>query len=203
MVQTQQDRLAGRRHTCVPRRVHFITDTDCGYTLEQIRQAPGSGILYAELHQRPTDETLLRSLPAIAIMRTADELPAVGRSFRPEILNDAVRGTAVLHTGRVEIVWEDPPSGFVDDAVRRQMDALLCGGMPASDCDGLKRTLAAVVAEAAAHVERGRSTGHEERLDWADAIDDDLAGVPPQWVEDLATARQVLVEIDAARAGDD
>ncbi len=108
MIQAQQDRMAGRRHRPMPRRVHFITDADRGYTLEQIRSAPGSAIVYGELHQRPTDERLQRSLPAIAIMRTADELPVVGRSFSPEILNDAVRGTAVLHTGRVEIVWEDP-----------------------------------------------------------------------------------------------
>jgi hypothetical protein len=203
MVEAQQDRLAGCRDARVPRRVHFITDADCGYTLAPLRRAPGSGILYAELHQRPTDEQRQRSLPAIAIMRTADELPAAGRSFSPEIVSDAIRGTAVLHTGRVEIVWEDPPSHLVDESVRRQMDALLCGTLPASDRDHLKETLTPVVAEAAARIEHGRTPDHEEGPDWAGAVDDDLAGVPPLWIEDLAAARQVLVEIAAARAGDD
>ena len=172
----------GRRHTCAPRRVHFITDADCGYTLEQIRTAPGSSILCAELHQRPTDERRQRTLPAIAIMRSADELPAVGRSFSPEILSDAIRGTAVLHTGCVEIVWEDPP---------------------ALDRGGLRENLAAVMAEAAAHVGQVRSPGGEEVPGGDDATDDEIAGVPPQWVEDLAAARRVLVEIAAGRAGDD
>jgi hypothetical protein len=172
MTQAQQHSLAGRRQSRVPRRVHFITDSDCGYTLEQIRTAPGSGILYAELHQRPTDEQRQRSLPAIAIMRTADELPAIGRSFSPEILSEAIRGTAILGTGRVEIVWEEPPSRLIDEA------------------------------EAAARVERSPRPTRGEGPGWGDAIDDDLAGVPPQWVDDLATARQVLVEIDAAHAAD-
>jgi len=135
-------------------------------------------------------------------MRTADELPVIGRSFSPEIVNEAIRGTAVLHTGRVEIVWEEPPSRLVDEAVRQQMDALLSGSTSASDCGCLKETLAAVVAEAAAHVERSRRQTRGEGPGWGDAVDDDLAGGPPQWIEDLATARQVLLEIDAAHATD-
>ena len=79
------------------------------------------------------------------------------------------------------------------------MDALLSGRASASDCGGLKETLAAVVAEAAAHLGQAVAGG-EEVPGGDDAMDDEIAGVPPQWVEDLAAARRVLVEIAAGRA---
>ena len=101
--------------SAVPRRVHFITDSDRGYTLEQIRTVRGSDIIYGELHERPTDEQPHRLLPAIAIMRTVDDLPTVGRPFSPEIVTDITRGTTVLRTGLVEIVSED-------DAAPRERD---------------------------------------------------------------------------------
>lgn len=97
----------------MPLRVHFITDSDRGYTLEGLRSVRGSDIIYGELHERPTDERPQRLLPAIAIMRTADDLPTVGRPFSPEIVSDLTRGTTVLRTGRVEIVTEE-------DAAREQ-----------------------------------------------------------------------------------
>ena len=91
----------------VPRRVHFITDADRGYTLARIRTIPGSGIIYSELYERPTDEKPQPILPAVAIMRTPDDLPTVGRQFSPEIVTDRTRGTCVLRTGLVEIVTEE------------------------------------------------------------------------------------------------
>ena len=95
------------RDRSLPVRVHFITDSDRGYTLEGLRSVRGSDIIYGELHERPTDERPQRLLPALAIMRTADDLPTVGRPFSPEIVADLTRGTTVLRTGRVEIVTED------------------------------------------------------------------------------------------------
>ena len=91
----------------LPRRVHFITDADRGYTLKRIRTVAGSGIIYGELHERPTDERPQPLLPAVAIMRTPDDLPTVGRPFSPEIVTDMTRGTTVLRTGLVEIVSDD------------------------------------------------------------------------------------------------
>ena len=91
----------------LPRRVHFITDADRGYTLKRIRTLAGSGIIYGELHERPTDEQPQPLLPAVAIMRTPDDLPTVGRPFSPEIVTDMARGTTVLRTGLVEIVTEE------------------------------------------------------------------------------------------------
>jgi hypothetical protein len=182
-----------------PQRVHFITDSDCGYTLNQIRFAPGGGILYGELHQRPTDEHLHRALPAIAIVRTPEELPTVGLRFSPEILTDVSRGTAVLHTGRVEIVSEEPPSRLMSELLRRDVDALLSGRIASSDCAGLRESLEAAVSAAAARIERGGAAGRACRPDWTCLVDDDLAGVPRQWIEDLASARQALAELDAIR----
>jgi hypothetical protein len=95
------------RDQAMPLRMHFITDSDRGYTLSGIRSVRGSDIIYAELHERPTDERPQRVLPAIAIMRTADDLPTVGRPFSPEIVTDLTRGTTVLRTGRVEVVTEE------------------------------------------------------------------------------------------------
>jgi len=95
------------REYSMPLRVHFITDSDRGYTLSGLRSVRGSDIIYGELHERPTDERPQRVLPAIAIMRTADDLPTVGRPFSPEIVTDLTRGTTVLRTGRVEIVTEE------------------------------------------------------------------------------------------------
>ena len=197
MTQTGQDRLAERRLRGVPRRIHFITDADCGYTLDQIRAVPGSHILYAELHQRPTDDHRQRSLPAIAVMRSADELPTVGRAFSPEILTAAIRGTAALSTGRVEIVWEEPPSRLLDEGLRQRVDALLSGRSSPSDCIDLRATLATAVSTLAPHVEWRRRQG-PGRPDWETLVDDDLAGVPAEWIEDLAAARQALDELDAA-----
>jgi hypothetical protein len=97
----------GMPRSALPRRVHFITDSDRGFTLEQIRTVRGGDIIYGELHERPTDEQPHRLLPGIAIMRSADELPTVGRPFNPEIVTDITRGTTVLRTGLVEIVSED------------------------------------------------------------------------------------------------
>jgi len=95
------------REYSMPLRVHFITDSDRGYTLSGLRSVRGSDIIYGELHERPTDERPQRVLPAIAIMRTADDLPTVGRPFSPEIVTDLTRGTTVLRTGCVEIVTEE------------------------------------------------------------------------------------------------
>ena len=95
------------RDRAMPLQVHFITDSDRGYTLSGIRSVRGSDIVYGELHERPTDERPQRVLPAIAIMRTADDLPTVGRPFSPEIVTDLTRGTTILRTGRVEIVTEE------------------------------------------------------------------------------------------------
>jgi hypothetical protein len=182
-----------------PQRVHFITDSDCGYTLKQIRFVPGGGTLYGELHQRPTDERLHRALPAIAIVRTPEELPTVGLSFSPEILTDVSRGTAVLHTGRVEIVSEEPPSRLLSKQLQRDVDALLSGRIAPSDCVGLRESLETVVSAAAARIERRGEGGRACRPDWTCLVDEDLAGVPRQWIEDLATARQALAEISATR----
>ena len=91
----------------MPLCVHFITDADRGYTLSGLRSVHGSDIIYGELHERPTDERPQPVLPAIAIMRTADDLPTVGRPFSPEIVTDLTRGTTVLRTGRVEIVTKE------------------------------------------------------------------------------------------------
>lgn len=102
----------------VPLMVHFITDSDRGYTLSGIRSVHGSDIVYGELHERPTDERPQRLLPAIAIMRTADDLPTVGRPFSPEIVTDLTRGTTVLRTGRVEIVTEEDAARAHEPAER-------------------------------------------------------------------------------------
>ncbi|NLE22941.1 MAG: hypothetical protein GX624_09205 [Actinobacteria bacterium] len=199
MIPTGQDRRGERRLRAVPRRIHFITDADCGYTLQQIRAVPDSDILYAELHQRPTDGRRQRALPALAIMRSPDELPTVGRAFTPEILADALRGTAPLHTGRVEIVWEEPPSGLLDEELRQELDDLLTGRLSASECVDLRARLVSVISSLAARVEQ-RRPDDAPRPDWEAHVDDDLAGVPAEWVEDLAAARQALHEIDDALA---
>ena len=70
------------RHS-LPRRVYFVTDADRGYTLDRIHTVEGSDIVYGELHQRATDEEKVPLLPALAIMRTSADLPAVGREFTP------------------------------------------------------------------------------------------------------------------------
>lgn len=98
--------MQARDHS-VPLRVHFITDADRGYTLERLRTIQGSGIIYGELHERPTDEQPQPILPALAIIRTQDDLPSVGREFSPEIVTDRTRGTCILRTGLVEIVTEE------------------------------------------------------------------------------------------------
>jgi hypothetical protein len=95
----------------LPRRVHFVTDTDRGYTLDEIHAVEGSGIIYSELHERATDEGRTAILPAVAIMRTADDLPEVGREFTPEIVSHLTRGTNVFRTGRVEALMEEPYAG--------------------------------------------------------------------------------------------
>ncbi len=95
------------RDSSLPPRMHFVTDSDRGYTLEGLRSVRGSDIIYGELHERPTDQRPQRLLPAIAIMRTADDLPTVGRPFSPEIVTDLTRGTTVLRTGRVEVVTNE------------------------------------------------------------------------------------------------
>ncbi len=95
----------------LPRRVHFVTDTDRGYTLDQIHAVEGTGIIYSELHERVTDADKLSVLPAVAIMRTAEDLPAVGRDFTPEIVSHLTRGTNVLNAGRVEALMEEPYAG--------------------------------------------------------------------------------------------
>ena len=95
------------RDSSLPPRMHFVTDSDRGYTLEGLRSVRGSDIIYGELHERPTDQRPQRLLPAIAIMRTADDLPTVGRPFSPEIVTDLTRGTTVLRTGRVEAVTDE------------------------------------------------------------------------------------------------
>jgi hypothetical protein len=95
------------RDPSLPLRMHFVTDADRGYTLEGLRSVRGSDIIYGELHERPTDERPQRLLPAIAIMRTADDLPTVGRPFSPEIVTDLTRGTTVLRTGCVEVVTNE------------------------------------------------------------------------------------------------
>jgi hypothetical protein len=202
MILAGQDRLADLRLRGVSRRMHFITDADCGYTLENIRAVPGSHMLYAELHQRPTDDHRQRSLPAIAVMRSTDELPTVGRAFSPQILTAAIRGTAVLSTGRVEIVWEDPPSRLLDEGLRQRVDALLSGRISPTDCIDLRATLATAVSTLSPRVEcrRRHRRGHS---DWETLVDDDLAGVPAEWIEDLADARQALDELDAGSRAED
>jgi hypothetical protein len=80
----------------LPLRVHFVTDADRGYTLEQIHSIEGSGIIYSELHERATDADELSILPATAIMRTAGDLPDVGRPFTPEIVSHLTRETNVF-----------------------------------------------------------------------------------------------------------
>ena len=202
MTQAGRDGLAERRLRGTPRRIHLVTDADCGYTLEEIRAVPGSHILYAELHQRPTDDRRQRSLPAIAVMRSTAELPTVGREFTPEILTDAVRGTTALSTGRVEMVWEEPPSRLIDEELREQVDDLLAGRVSPSDCTDLRATLATTVSALVLRVER-RRRGRGRRPDWETLVDDDLAGVPAEWIEDLAAVRQELDEIDAALATKD
>ncbi len=202
MTPAGQNGRGERRLRGVPGRIHFITDADCGYTLQQIRAVPGSDILYAELHQRPTDGRRQRALPALAIMRSLDELPTVGHAFTPEILADALRGTAALSTGRVEIVWEEPPSGL-DEGLRQQVDDLLIGRLSPSECVDLRAPLSSVVSNLTPRVERRRRQEHGRRSDWEALVDDDLAGVPAEWVEDLAAARQALYEIDAALAMED
>jgi hypothetical protein len=203
MTQAGRDGLAGRRLSGAPWRIHLVTDADCGYTLEEIRAVPGSHILYAELHQRPTDDRRQRSLPAIAVMRSTDELPAVGQAFTPEILTEAVRGTTALSTGRVEMVWEEPPSLLIDEELRERVDDLLSGRVSPSDCLDLRATLATAVSALVPRVERRRRRGRERRPDWETLVDDDLAGVPAEWIEDLAAVRQALDEIDAALATND
>jgi len=95
----------------LPRRVHFVTDTDRGYTLDQIHAIEGSGIIYSELHERATDKAQAAILPAVAIMRTADDLPRVGRPFTPEIVSHLTRGTNVFQAGCVEALTEEPVPG--------------------------------------------------------------------------------------------
>ena len=95
----------------LPRRVHFVTDNDRGFTLNEIHVVEGSDIIYSELHERVTDLDRLAVLPAVAIMRTADELPVVGREFCPEIVSQLTRGTNVFHSGRVEALVEEPHGG--------------------------------------------------------------------------------------------
>jgi hypothetical protein len=95
----------------LPRRVHFVTDGDRGFTLDQIHAIEGSDIIYSELHERVTDENRLAVLPAVAIMRTAAELPVVGREFCPEIVSQLTRGTNVFRTGLVEALVEEPYGG--------------------------------------------------------------------------------------------
>jgi hypothetical protein len=92
----------------LPRRIHFVTDADRGYTLDQIHAVEGSGIIYSELHERAGDADHIAVLPAVAIMRTADDLPAIGRDFTPEIVSDITRGTNVFCAGRVEALTEEP-----------------------------------------------------------------------------------------------
>jgi hypothetical protein len=197
MILTGQDRLAHLRLRGVARRMHFITDADCGYTLENISEVPGSHILYAELHQRPTDDHRQGSLPAIAVMRSSDELPTVGRAFSPQILTPALRGTAALSTGLVEIVWEDPPSRLLDEELRQQVDALLSGRISPSECIDLRAPLATAVSTLAPRVECRRRRGRDH-LDWEALVDEDLAGVPAEWIEDLADAREALDALEAA-----
>jgi hypothetical protein len=96
----------------LPRRVHFVTDADRGYTLDEIHAVEGTGIIYSELHERVTDADRLSILPAVAIMRTADDLPAVGRDFTPEIVSHLTRGTNVLNAGRVEAMMEESHAGL-------------------------------------------------------------------------------------------
>jgi hypothetical protein len=95
----------------LPRRIHFVTDTDRGFTLDQIHIVEGSDIIYSELHERLTDGDRIPVLPAVAIMRTLDDLPAVGRDFNPEIVSELTRGTNVFCAGRVEALTEEPYFG--------------------------------------------------------------------------------------------
>jgi hypothetical protein len=95
----------------LPLRVHFVTDADRGYTLDQIHAIEGSGMIYSELHERATDADQLSILPAIAIMRTADDLPCVGRPFTPEIVSHLTQGTNVFKCGRVEALTEETQAG--------------------------------------------------------------------------------------------
>jgi hypothetical protein len=99
------------RRRPLPRRVHFVTDTERGYTLDQIRFVEGSDMVYSELHERATDRQQLAILPAVAIMRTPDELPQVGRDFTPEVVSELTQGTNLFNAGRVEALTEEPYFG--------------------------------------------------------------------------------------------
>ena len=44
-------------------------------------------------------------LPAVVILRSADDLPTVGHHFNPEIVSDL--GACTLRTGLVEIISQD------------------------------------------------------------------------------------------------
>ena len=165
----------------LPQRVHFITDTDCGFTLERIRLAPDGGILYGELHQRPTDERLLAALPAIAIMRTLDELPSVGRRFRPEILSAIARATLVLDTGRVEIVSEDCPSRLMSRGLQTRAEAFLTGCLAPDEYGDLRESLAAALSKAAKRIELRHRPRDEGAPSWTRFIDEDLVRLPMDW----------------------
>ena len=95
----------------LPRRIHFVTDTDRGFTLDHIHAVAGSDLIYSELHERVTDSHLIPVLPAVAIFRTTDDLPAVGLDFSPEIVSVITRGTNVFCAGRVEALAEEPYFG--------------------------------------------------------------------------------------------
>jgi hypothetical protein len=88
--------------------MHFITDSDRGYSLKDIRAISGTSLIYSELHERPTDEHPQGVLPALAVMRSRADLPTTGRPFNAEIVTNDVRGTVILSTGTVEVVSEDP-----------------------------------------------------------------------------------------------
>jgi hypothetical protein len=178
----------------LPQRVHFITDSDRGYTLTSIRRVPGSDIIYSELAERPTDDHQLAVLPAVAIMRTADDLPAVGREFTPEIVSDLIRGTGVLRTGVVEFVSEDLPKGLLDERLRAQIAGFFAGVLTPGDCAALRERLRGLVQYAADEAARRERASIDQMLTEA-------------WIGDLAAARRVIDEIDAAgfraRRGED
>lgn len=104
----------------LPRRIHFVTESDRGYTLDQIHRVEGSDVICSELHERLTDARRIPTLPATAIMRTADDLPKVGRDFNPEIVSGLTRETMVFRAGRVEALTEEPYFG--PPPVRGQRD---------------------------------------------------------------------------------
>jgi hypothetical protein len=184
----------------LPRMVQFITDQDCGYTLDEIHTVLGTSLIYGELRERPTDEHPRLGQPVIAIMRSPAELPTEGRQFSPEIVTEFTRGTNVLRTGRVEAVTEDPPSRLIGRRLRRRVDAFLDGDLERSDNGALRADLAELIGSAMDELEQRECERREEGHLAAGAVPEDFVTIPTQWRRDLATARQVIDEIDESRS---